>query len=158
MGEIERYRERAQAAARQITGLPRAGWGEPGPPDEQTGERWDRGNVLGHVAEMLPFWTGQLRAALSGGTSLGRGDAGLAQRREAIATGRDLGEEELIARIDAGLTGLLGLLRELGEGDLDRRLMYHSAGGEREVDLRYPLEELLIGHVEAHLRQLGELG
>jgi len=109
------------------------------------------------MAEMLPFWTGQLRAALGGATSLGRDDAGNAQRRQAIATGRDLGEEELIARINAGLTGLLGLLAELTEHDLDRKLTYHSASGVREVDLRYPLEELLVGHVEAHLRQLSEL-
>ncbi|HKA51725.1 MAG TPA: maleylpyruvate isomerase N-terminal domain-containing protein [Candidatus Dormibacteraeota bacterium] len=157
MGEIERYRDRAEAAAQQVVNLPRTGWGEPGPPDGQTGERWDRGNVLGHMAEMVPFWTGQLRAALGGATSLGRDEAGYAQRRQAIATGRDLGEEELIARIDAGLTALLGLLAELTEKDLDRKLTYHSAGHERQVDLRYPLEELLVGHVEAHLRQLGEL-
>lgn len=157
MGEIERYRERAEAAARQVVNLPRAGWGEPGPPDGQTGERWDRGNVLGHMAEMLPFWTGQLRAVLRGATSLGRDEAGYSRRRLAIATGRDLGEEELIARIDAGLTALLGLLAELTDEDLDRMLTYHSAGRERQVDLRYPLEELLVGHVEAHLRQLGEL-
>jgi len=157
MGEIKRYQERAAAAARQVGNLPRVGWGEPGPPDERTGERWDRGNVLGHVAEMLPFWTAQLREALGGATSLGRDDAGIAQRRQAIATGRDLGEEELIARINAGLTGLLGLLAELTEDDLDGKLTYYSASGVREVDLRYPLEELLVGHVEAHLRQLSEL-
>jgi hypothetical protein len=157
MGEIERYRERAEAALRHFGTLPRTGWGEPGPPDETTGERWDRGNVLGHLAEMLPFWTGQVRAAMNGATSLARGDAGYAQRRQAVVTGRDLGEEELLARIEAGLIGLLGLLAEMKEEDLDRKLTYQSPGGEREVDLRYPLEELLVGHVEAHLRQLAEL-
>ena len=158
MGEIERYRDRTEVALRQVRTLPRAGWGEPGPPDETTGERWDRGNVLGHMAEMLPFWTAQVRAALSGATSLGRDDAGNAQRRQAIATGSDVGEDELLARIDAGLTGLLGLLTEIKEEDLNRKLTYHSPGREREVDLRYPLEVLLVGHVEAHLRQLAELG
>ena len=158
MGEIERYRERAEAAWSHVGTLPRTGWGEPGPPDETTGERWDRGNVLGHLAEMLPFWTGQVRAAMNGATSLGRGDAGYAQRRQAVVTGRDVGEEELLARIEAGLIGLLGLLAEMKEEDLDRKLTYQSPGGEREVDLRYPLEELLVGHVEAHFRQLAELG
>jgi len=158
MGEIERYRERTEAALRHLGTLPRVGWGEPGPADEKTGERWDRGNVLGHMAEMLPFWTRQVRAVVSGATSLGRDDAGYAQRRQAIDTGRDLGEDELLARIGAGLTGVLTLLAEIREEDLDRKLTYHSPGGERHVDLRYPLEELLVGHVEAHLRQLGELG
>ena len=44
------------------------------------------------------------------------------------------------------------------EEDLDRKLTYHGQGGDREVELRYPVEELLVGHVEAHLRQLAELG
>src|SRR5215471_9343699 len=108
MGEIERYRERALVATRQVGNLPRAGWGEPGPPDEQTGERWDRSHVLGHMAEMLPFWTGQLRAAVGGETAFGRGETGYAERRRAIETGRDVGEDELLARIDSGLAGLLG--------------------------------------------------
>src|SRR5215470_1562181 len=135
MSEIEQYRERTEAALRHLGTLPRVGWGEPGLPDETTGERWDRGNVLGHMAEMLPFWTRQVRAALSGATSLGRDDAGYAQRRQAIATGRDLGEDELLARINAGLTGLLALLADIKEEELDRNLTYHSPSGEREVDL-----------------------
>ena len=45
MGEIERYRERVEAAWREVAALPRLGWGQPGPPDPKTGERWDRANV-----------------------------------------------------------------------------------------------------------------
>ncbi|HZA82076.1 MAG TPA: hypothetical protein VFC13_11475, partial [Actinomycetes bacterium] len=28
-------------------------------PDPESGERWDRGQVLAHVAEMLPYWAQQ---------------------------------------------------------------------------------------------------
>ena len=158
MGEIERYRERVEAAWREVAALSRVGWGQPGPADPKTGERWDRANVLGHMAEMLPFWTGQVRAAVGGETAFGRGETGYAERRRAIETGREVGEDDLLARIDSGLAGLLGLLAEMREEDLDRKLTYHSQGGDREVELRYPVEELLVGHVEAHLRQLAELG
>jgi len=157
MGEIERYRERVEAAWREVAALPRLGWGQPGPPDPKTGERWDRANVLGHMAEMVPFWSDQVRAALGGETSFGRGEAGYAKRREAIDDAREVGEDQLLARIDSGLAGLLGLLAEMRDEDLDRKLTYLSAGGDQEVDLRYPVEQLLVGHVEAHLRQLSEL-
>jgi len=158
--EIESYRLRAEAARREVAALPRLGWGEAGPADEETGERWDRGNVLGHVAEMLPLWTAQVREVVEGGrTEIGRDELGVARRRQAIAGGREAGEEELLRRIGAGLDGLLALLGSLRTGDLDRRVTYRPPHGPaREVDLRDPLENLLVGHVEAHLRQLRELG
>jgi DinB superfamily len=158
MSEIEDYRERVAAARREVASLPRAGTGRQGPPDERTGERWDRGNVLGHVAEMLPFWTGQVRAVLDGGTAMGRDELGFVQRRQGIDSGHDVDEGELLRRIDEGLDGLLALLSELGDQDLDRTLTYRGHEGARDVDLRYPIEELLVGHVEAHLHQLRQLG
>ncbi len=157
--EIESYRRRVEAARRDVAALPRVGWGEPGPPDEQTGERWDRGNVLGHTAEMLPLWTAQVRAVVvEGRTVIGRDEEGYARRRRGIDEGRGEGEEELLRQIDAGLEDLLALLASLRSDDLDRVVTYGRPDGEREVDLRYALEELLIGHVEGHLRQLRELG
>lgn len=59
MGEIERYRERVEASLRDLAALQPAGWHDLGPPDPETGERWDGRNVLGHMAEMLPYWTGR---------------------------------------------------------------------------------------------------
>src|SRR5436309_2318933 len=46
MGEVEALRERTEAARREYAALRRDGWGEPGPLDEATGERWDRGIAL----------------------------------------------------------------------------------------------------------------
>ena len=158
--EIESYRRRAEAARRAVEALPHVGWGEPGPVDEETDERWDRGNVLGHTAEMLPLWTAQVREVVEGGrTVIGRDETDLARRRQGIESGREAGEEELLRRIGAGLDDLGALLGSLQPADLDRRLTYRPPRGPaREVDLRYSLEELLVGHVEAHLRQLRELG
>lgn len=158
MDEIEGYRQRVEAARRELASLPRSGWGEPGPPDEQTGERWDRGNVLGHMAEMIPYWTAQVRAILQGGAELGRDELGSVQRRQGIESGHEAGEEALLRRIDQGLERLLGLLGELRDEDLSRPVTYHGASTPaREADVRYAVRQLLVGHVEEHLRQLQAL-
>jgi hypothetical protein len=158
MEGVEAFRRRVESSRRELAGLPRSGWGDLGPPDPETGERWDRGHVLGHLAEMLPFWTGQVRAVLTGATALGRGDEGWARRREGIDGGRDAGVEELVQRVDQGLSGLLGLLAELRDEDLGRAVVYRDGGRSREVTLRTAIEERLVGHVEAHLRQIARLG
>jgi hypothetical protein len=115
--------------------------------------------VLGHLAEMLPFWTAQVRAVLAGATTLlGRDDEGWSRRRDGIDGGRDAGVEELLRRVDEGLSGLLGLLGDLRDEDLSRAVVIRDAGGRpREVTLRTALDERLVGHVEAHLRQIAGL-
>jgi DinB superfamily len=157
MGELDRLRERVEAARREYAALSREGWGEPGPVDEQTGERWDRGNVLGHVAEMLPYWTGQVRAVLEGAEAIGRDEVGYAQRRMGIDSGREAGEEGLLARIDAGMESLLALLAELDDADLERRVLGRSPRGDREATLGELLTQLLVEHLEEHLRQIRAL-
>jgi hypothetical protein len=157
MGEIDGMRERVDAARREYAGLPREGWGEPGPVDEHTGERWDRGNVLGHVAEMLPFWTLQIRTVLAGGGEMGRDAVGMAQRRMGIDSGREAGEDGLLTRVDEGIAGLQGLLADLRDEDLVRPLRFHGNSGERETDVRYALEYMLVRHLEEHLGQLRSL-
>jgi hypothetical protein len=157
MSEVDSYRERVSVAREALEAVPVLGPGVPGPPDESTGERWDRTHVLGHLAEMLPFWTGQVREVLAGGDELGRGEPGYARRREGIDAGPQLGEEELRRRIGAGVQGLMALLDDLRDEDLDRRVRYRAQSGDREVELRFPVEELLVGHLEAHVRQLQEL-
>jgi hypothetical protein len=158
MSELETYRRRTREAAEALNALPLLGPGQPGPPDEKTGERWDRANVLGHVAEMLPFWTSQMRGVIGGGTEVGRGEAGQMRRRDGIESGRLAGEEELRQRVGAGVEGLLLLLDEMREEDLDRRARFLTQGSEREVDLRELLDTLLVGHLEEHVRQLRSLG
>jgi len=158
MSEIDGLRQRVETARRGYAALPRDGWGELGPADERTGERWDRGHVLGHVAEMVPYWTGQVRDVLDGGTVMGRDEAGAVRRRSGIDSGHDAGEESLAGRVDAGLDGLLALLGAMSDADLDRRVTFRGDMGDREVDLRAAIQMLLVGHLEEHLAQLAELG
>jgi hypothetical protein len=157
MSEIEALRQRVLSARRGLHDLPLAGRGSPGPPDDQTGERWDRGNVLGHTAEMLPFWCEQVRAICAGATELSRGEAGYARRRLGIEGWAERDETALRAEIDRAIEDLLRLLEELTPADLERRALYRSATGESEIAVLFPLEQLLVGHLESHVRQLAEL-
>jgi hypothetical protein len=158
MGEIEQLRQRVETARREYAALPREGWGEPGPVDEATGERWDRGNVLGHVAEMLPYWTAQVRAVIGGGGGeMGRDAVGAAQRRMGIDSGREAGEDGLLTRVDEGMAGLEALLADMSDADLDRSVRYRAGDSLREESLRFALEGLLVGHLEDHLGQLHSL-
>jgi hypothetical protein len=158
MSELETYRQRTREAAATLNALPLLGAGQPGPPDEKTGERWDRTNVLGHVAEMLPFWSSQLRGVIGGGTEVGRGEAGQERRRDGIESGRLASEEELRQRVGTAVDGLLLLLDEMREEDLDRRTRFLTQSGEREVALRQLLDDLLVSHLEEHVHQLKSLG
>jgi hypothetical protein len=157
MSELDDYRSRVTAARGALADTPLLGRGAPGRPDEATGERWDRGNVLGHVGEMLEYWTAQTRAVLGGAAEVGRGEAGYERRRQGIESGMSAGEEQLRERVLSGIDGLSQLLDEMRQEDLNRRIVYRAASSTRDGDLRYVLEELLVGHLEAHLRQLREL-
>lgn len=160
MGErdrVEQYRRRLVSAREQLRAVPQIGRGTPGPEDPDTGERWDRTNVLGHVAEMLPYWTGQGRTVLAGADSYGRDEPGARARREGIDGGAAQTEEVLRGRIDAGAEGVLELLDALRDADLDRPLTYLGSEGTREVTMEHLVDHLLVGHLEAHVRQLTEL-
>jgi hypothetical protein len=162
MGEhdrVEAYRRRLAAARVGLRTVPVVGPGEPGPADPETGERWDRANVLGHVAEMLPYWTAQARSVLAGADAFGRDAPGSRARREGIDGGAARGEEALRENIEAGAEGVRELLDDLRDGDLDRPATFHGTGreGTREVTMEHLVGDLLVGHLEAHVRQLTEL-
>jgi hypothetical protein len=157
MSELGSYRERLVAARDALAATPLLGPGEPGPLDEKTGERWDRTNVLGHVAEMLPYWTSQTRAVIGGSGEMGRGEAGYARRREGIDSGKVLSEAELRAQVEAGIDGLIKLLGEMRNEDLERPVVYRPKDGDRHETVGAMLDELMVAHLEAHIRQLKEL-
>jgi hypothetical protein len=157
MSDLESYRRRTREAGAAFAALPLVGRGDLGPPDEKTGERWDRSNVFGHVAEMLPYWTVQVREVMGGATQIGRDEAGALRRREAIDSGPAAPEEELRREIERGVEGLDRLLDEMREEDLDRTVLFIAQSGNREIQLREVLDILLIGHLEAHIDQLSQL-
>jgi hypothetical protein len=154
MAELEQMAARLEAARDRLHGVPVSDSHEPGPPDPQTGERWDRLNILGHTAEVLPFWSREIRKALDSGARMGR-EPGSSGRLEGIESGRLIGEPALRDRIDTGVTSALGLIGGLSPSDLEREVDTHGRG---LITVRNALETFLVGHLEAHVAQLAELG
>jgi hypothetical protein len=153
MAELEQMAARLEAARDRLHGVPVSDSHEPGPPDPQTGERWDRLNILGHTAEVLPFWSREIRKALDSGARMGR-EPGSSGRLEGIESGRLIGEPALRDRIDTGVTSALGLIGGLSPSDLEREVDTHGRG---LITVRNALETFLVGHLEAHVAQLAEL-
>ena len=153
MAELDDLAERVRAARDRLGRLPLSDSDELGPPDPKSGERWDRYNVLGHTAEMLGFWPGQVRKALDTGVRMGR-EPGSATRLEGIESGRLLGEGTLRERITTASEGVLALLADLRPEDLDREI---DTYGQGMITVRHAVEYYLVGHLESHVAQLEEL-
>lgn len=154
MTEVEWLRDRTLRAADQMRLIGRASPARLGPPDADTGERWGRGNVLGHLAESLPFWTAQLGKVADGQYTIGRGEAGYRERRRAIDAGPSRDETELRAEIDRGIAGIVALLAQLSSSDLGVEVTYVRATEDRRTTVRQLVEELLVYHLETHTEQL----
>ncbi|HEV2035017.1 MAG TPA: DinB family protein [Candidatus Dormibacteraeota bacterium] len=156
--DLTAMRGRLVEARARLARLPIGSRLDGGPTDPATGESWHRGNVLGHVGEMIPFWTEQLRRATAGSGEVGRDQVGYQQRRQGIDRGGAATEAELKLAVDEGIAGVLELLDGLSPGDLERHVVYHSRDGDRDAQVGELLEMLVIGHVEEHLQQLASLG
>jgi len=152
--ELETMKQRVINARQRLAAVPATGSDQPGLPDPKTGERWDRYNVLGHMAETVPYWIGQLTMAMDDGVPVGR-QAGSAERQAGVDGGRAVGEAKLREQVDASMADLLRFLDRLSPGDLDRTITTRNRG---EQPMRWAVENLLVGHVEEHCGQLVELG
>src|ERR1700694_3862885 len=130
MAELEEMSTRLAAARDRLHGVPISDSHEPGPPDPKTGERWDRFNILGHTAEVLPFWSKEIRKALDSNVRLGR-EPGSSGRLEGIESGRLIGEAALRERIDQGVAEAQGLLSGLAPSDLEREGDTYKQGVEK---------------------------
>jgi hypothetical protein len=153
MAELEEMATRLEAARDRLHGVPLSESHEPGPPDPKTGDRWDRFNVLGHTAEVLPFWSKEIRKALDTGARMGR-EPGSSGRLEGIESGRLIGEPALRDRIDQGVASVLALLKGMSPADLEREIDTYAQG---VITVRTALETFLVGHLEGHVAQLAEL-
>ena len=132
--------------------------GEPWPLAAEFGTEpeasWGPREVLAHVAEMLPFWLGELERVVDGdgetAVPFGR-IADDASRIGLIARDRTLPLRVLFARIDAGLGAWLDRLPRLSDTDL-AKLGTHPRLGEMQAG--GIAGRFAIGHAEEHVVQL----
>lgn len=124
-------------------------------PDPSTGQRWDAGQVLAHVAEILPYWVVQMRGlvAVGSGRPFGR-TATDGARAAAIERYRNEPVESLLARIGDGIDDVLAFLKAAGEKDLAVQGLHSTIG---EMSVRQILERLIVDHFEEHVEQIKSL-
>jgi hypothetical protein len=132
--------------------------GEPWPLSEHWGHTpeadWGPREVLGHVDEMLPYWTDQLEGVLAGDPT------------SAVPFGRVATDQSRLDRIEADRAKPVGaLLDEIAAG-LERassfaagltpadaaRLGRHPTRGE--ITVRDSIERFFVSHLEEHVEQL----
>jgi hypothetical protein len=156
--DLQAMRERVAAARADFARLPVSKDRGVSPVDPETGEAWHRGNVLGHMSEMLVYWTGQIQGAIDGSATMGRDEQGVASRREGIAQGDGLSEAELRKAVDQKIGRVLVLLAAMTPADLERTVEFHNREGNRTARVGELLQMLVVRHLEEHVEQLSGLG
>jgi hypothetical protein len=125
---------------------------EEGPDPEAA---WGPTEVLAHVAEMLPYWLGEVARILDGAPELVPFGRTAADRVRVLTIERDrtLPPNELFDRIDAAVERYARRLPELGPEDLARRGLHPSRG---EMTVAEILERFAVDHAVGHVVQLRE--
>jgi DinB family protein len=160
--------DRLDAAAEALLELgPGLAAGEPWPLADVYGpgpeSSWGPREVLAHVAEMLPYWMGEIELILDGGVSAGSGGAAEAPEfgrteeddlRVGII-GRDRGfpARELLGRVEVESKRLSRRFRALNDEDAATIGRHRTRG---ELSVRDVAERLIVSHVEGHVTQLRE--
>ena len=131
--------------------------GEPWPlaDDFGTGPEasWGPREVLAHVAEMLPFWLGEMERVVAGApgpTAFGR-IADDALRLGIIERDRSLPVAVLFGRIEIGLRDWAARIAMLTEEERNAIGLHPKLG---DVTAATFLETFVLGHAEGHVAQL----
>lgn len=114
---------------------------------------WGPPEVLAHVAEMLPFWLGELERVIDGGpgpTPFGR-IADDALRLGTIERDRSLPLRVLFSRVDVGLRDWAARLASLTDEERSAVGLHPRVG---EMPAAAILERFALGHAEDHVAQL----
>jgi len=120
-------------------------------PDPRTGERWDRGQVLAHVAEMLPYWARQAELVAAGHQREFGRVASDPDRVGAIERDRREDPRRLLGRIDEGVAVVLALLDRLDDQAMARTGHHQTLG---EMTVAEIIDRFAVAHLEEHADQL----
>ncbi|HEY7591238.1 MAG TPA: DinB family protein [Candidatus Limnocylindrales bacterium] len=137
---------------------PRVQAGEPWPLSTQFGTEpeasWGPPETLAHVAEMLPFWLGEIERILAGpaATPVPFGRVAADQLRIGIIErDRSLPVGELFARIEAGAARFTSRLSQLSAADAAREGAHPRLG---PLTVRQVADRFVASHLEEHVEQL----
>jgi DinB superfamily len=120
-------------------------------PDPDSGERWDRGQVLAHVAEMLPYWARQAELIAAGRQAeFGRVKSD-PDRIAAIERDRREDPRRLLGRVDEGVATVLALLDRLDAQALARTGHHQTLGDMTVAEI---VDRFAVAHLEEHADQL----
>ena len=151
MDRAERAR-RLQAAAGRIRAsalvLPEEALTDP---DPDSGERWDRGQVLAHVAEMLPYWAQQAELVAAGRQREFGRVASDPDRIAAIERDRREDPGRLLGRVDEGVAVVLALVDGLDDQALARTGRHQTLGDMTVAEI---VDRFAVAHLEEHADQL----
>ncbi len=117
---------------------------------------WGPKEVLAHVAEMVPYWLGQIEAVLAAPADaepFGR-VATDPERIDRIGRDRALSAAELFDRIDRAVADAVAVLGRLDTAARARRGTHPRLG---EITIEGIVERFIVGHLEEHVRQLEEI-
>ena len=126
--------------------------------DDSDEARWGPGEVLAHLAEMVPYWLGEIERVLAGQPEpvpFGR-IASDPVRIALVERDRSVPPREMYDRIDESLERFDRRWRTLTPEDLARRGLHPIRG---EFVVAAMPDRFIVGHLEDHVRQLeGILG
>jgi DinB superfamily len=118
---------------------------------------WGPPEVLAHIAEMVPYWLGEIERILDGpedaATPFGRVSTDTV-RLEIIGRDRTIPVRELLARIVSETRRASDRLAELTDSDGARRGLHPRLGEMVVTDI---VERFLATHAEEHVQQLREI-
>ena len=124
------------------------------PADPDDGDQWDEGQVLAHIAEFLPYWTGQFQAIVTAGGGIDFGRVKTTPARIArIEAGRHEPAAVLLDRMDAAVEVAAAYLESLNEEQL-QLVGIHPTRGEMAVSAG--VDRFMIDHFEEHVAQMEE--
>jgi hypothetical protein len=139
---------------------PQLAAGEPWPAADMVGpgpeSSWGPREVLAHVAEMLPFWLGEIELILdaTGGEPPAFGRLEADDLRVAIITrDRAFPARELLGRGEAEGRRVARRLRALDDQGAAAVGRHMTRG---DLSVRDIAERLIVGHIEGHVAQLRE--
>ena len=153
MSDVEQWLSRVDAAEERLRAQAELTGGETGP-DPATGEVWERGQVWGHLAEFIGFWTEQAGDVIDEytGTPVAYGrlkdDPG---RIAGVESGLSVAISTLWDEVRSDLVALRDFLRALPDG-WEQAVGRHPRLGE--VGIEEIIEGTLVGHLEEHATQL----